>query len=68
MKAIKKAYDKIVKTTAIAIAAPGYALTKTVKTITYGVTENETARQLADLYEVGGELLMYGALMVGEEI
>ncbi len=67
MKAIKKAYNKIMKTTAIAIAAPGYALTKTVKAITYGVTENETARQLVDLYEAGGEILMWGALMVGEE-
>lgn len=67
MKAIKKAYDKVLKVAAIAIAAPGYAVTKTVKAITYGVTENETARGLADMYEAGGEILMAGALMVGEE-
>jgi hypothetical protein len=66
MKAIKKAYNKVLKATAIAIAAPGYAVTKTVKAVTYGLTENETARGLADLYEAGGEILMYGALMVGE--
>lgn len=67
MKAIKKAYYKVMKATAIAIAIPGYAVTKTVKAVTYGVTKNETARSLADLYEDGGELLMMGALMVGEE-
>lgn len=63
-KVIKKAYTVVVKTAAIAIAAPGYALTKTVKAATYGLTENETARGLADLYEVGGELLMMGALSI----
>lgn len=67
MKAIKKAYDKVLKATAIAIAAPGYAVTKTVKAVTYGVTKNEIARSVADLYEAGGEILMMGALMVGED-
>lgn len=62
--AIKKAYNVVVKTTAIAIAAPGYAITKTVKAVTYGLTENETARGLVDLYEVGGEILMMGALSI----
>lgn len=63
-KAIKKAYSGLVKTTAIAIAVPGYAVTKTVKAITYGLTENETARGLVDLYEAGGEILMMGALLI----
>ena len=63
-KAIKKAYNVVVKTTAIAGAVPGYAFTKTVKAITYGLTENETARGLADLYEAGGEILMMGALAI----
>ena len=63
-KAIKKAYKVVVKTAAIAITAPGYAVTKTVKAVTYGLTENETARGFADLYEVGGELLMMGALSI----
>ncbi len=63
-KAIKKAYKVVIKTTAIAMAAPGYAVTKTVKALTYGLTENETARGLADLYEVGGEILMIGALSI----
>ena len=63
-KAIKKAYGSLVKTTAIAIAAPGFALTKTVKAITYGLTENETARGLADICEAGGEILMMGALSI----
>lgn len=68
MKAIKKAYNKVLKATSIAIAAPGYAITKTVKAVTYGVTKNDTARGYADLYEAAGELLMNGALNVGEEI
>ena len=64
MKAIKKAYNGLVKVTAIAIAVPGYAITKTVKAVTYGLTENETARGLADIYELGGEILMAGALSI----
>ena len=62
--AIKKVYNVVIKTTAIAIAAPGYAITKTVKAITYGLTENETARGIADIYEAGGEILMMGALAI----
>lgn len=61
---IKKAYKAVIKTTAIAIAVPGYAITKTVKAITYGLTENETARGIADIYEVGGEILMISALAI----
>lgn len=64
MKVIKKAYSGLIKTAAIAIAVPGFAITKTVKAITYGLTENETARGLADIYEAGGEILMAGALSI----
>lgn len=63
-KEIKKAYKNVVKATAVAIAAPGYALTKTVKAVTYGLTDSKTARDLADIWEAGGEILMIGALSI----
>ncbi len=58
---MKKLYNKVIKITAIAVAAPSYGFTKATKAVVYGVTENATARSLADLLDLSGELLMMGA-------
>ena len=63
-----KVYNKVIKATAVAMAVPSYAVTKTAKAIVYGITENETARGLVDWWEVGGDLFMMGALNIGKEL
>lgn len=64
---IKNIGNKMLKATAIAIAIPGYCVGKAVKAATYGMTKNETARELADILEIGGDIYMMGAQMVGDE-
>ena len=64
---IKNIGNKMLKATAIAIAIPGYCVGKAVKAATYRITESKTARELADILELGGDIYMMGAQMVGDE-
>lgn len=64
---IKNIGNKMLKATAIAIAIPSYCVGKAVKAATYGMTKNETARGIADILELGGDIYMMGAQGVGNE-
>lgn len=65
--AIKDFGTAIIRTTAIAEGALAYGCSCAMQAMTYGVTTNQTARELTDMMVSGSQLLLIGASTIGKE-
>lgn len=64
-KTFEKIEMKVMRSIAIVEGSIGYGIASGIQAMTYGLTTNETARDLADICVAGSRVFLMGANTIG---